>query len=75
MLNAATLAQFTEKERNHRRASNSAALNVGISYGKGSVKPSNLTNKSRHVPLLESLLANKDLKRMASFADGEFQHP
>ncbi|TFK16700.1 hypothetical protein FA15DRAFT_606553, partial [Coprinopsis marcescibilis] len=75
MLRAGQLAQFTGEERNHRRALNSAAININvrISYGMGSVRPGNLVNKTHRIPTIQSLLANQDLKRMASFADATFK--
>ncbi|TFK18565.1 hypothetical protein FA15DRAFT_603109 [Coprinopsis marcescibilis] len=73
MLKASESANFTSEDLNHRRASNSPALNVGISYGMGSVRPGNLVNERQHTPILQALLDNKDLRRMASFADATFK--
>ncbi|KAJ7773776.1 hypothetical protein B0H14DRAFT_3508724 [Mycena olivaceomarginata] len=44
-----------------------AAINVGLCYGKGQAAPTWLNNKE-HTALAQSLLANKDIIRMANFA-------
>jgi hypothetical protein len=54
--------------RRHRRGL-FAAINVGLSYGKGQTSPCWL-NAKEYAPIAESLLANEDVGRMAGFADG-----
>ncbi|KAF8190098.1 hypothetical protein BJ912DRAFT_850297 [Pholiota molesta] len=54
----------------HRRG-HFAAINVGISHGKGTVHPVNLDN-GQHATFLEELLAREELQRMASFANKSF---
>jgi hypothetical protein len=61
-----TAAGFSASMRHHRRGL-FAAINVGLTYGKGQDAPTWLDNK-HHTRLAEDLLANKDLARMASFA-------
>ncbi|KAF6743135.1 hypothetical protein DFP72DRAFT_828953, partial [Ephemerocybe angulata] len=65
-------AQFTPEELEHRRASESAALNVGPYYGGGATEPGNIRN-GRHTAMLERLVADPDITRMASFADATFK--
>lgn len=69
ILRAREAAQFTEEECQHRRANGSAALNVGIYYGGGGQEPGNL-NSGKYAEVLEGLVADPDISRMASFADG-----
>ncbi|KAJ7889895.1 hypothetical protein B0H14DRAFT_2336659, partial [Mycena olivaceomarginata] len=65
-----TAAGFSASMRHHRRGL-FAAINVGLTYGKGQDAPTWLDNK-HHTRLAEDLLANKDLARMASFASSAF---
>lgn len=69
ILKAREAAQFTAEECTHRRADESAALNCGMYYGGGAQKPGNMDN-GRHTEILEELVANPDVSRMAAFADG-----
>lgn len=70
ILRARASARFTEDECSHRRADDSAALNVGIYYGGGAQAPGNLNN-GKHAEVLEELVADPDISRLASFADGK----
>lgn len=70
ILRAREQADFTHDECHHGRADDSAALNYGTYYGGGGEVPGNLKN-GRHTEILEALVSNPDLSRMASFADGE----
>ena len=70
-LRAKEKADFTYEECHHDRAGNSAALNFGIYYGGGGQEPGNLKN-GRHTQILNELVADPDLSRMAAFADSEF---
>ncbi|KAJ7263200.1 hypothetical protein B0H12DRAFT_1269142 [Mycena haematopus] len=63
-------ARFPPQMRSHRRGL-FAAINVGISYGKGQRTPGWLRNKE-YDGLADGLLANEDTGRMASFADAAF---
>ncbi|KAJ7853838.1 hypothetical protein B0H14DRAFT_3653221, partial [Mycena olivaceomarginata] len=63
-------ARFPASMRKHRRGL-FAAINVGLSYGKGQKTPCWLNNK-QHDGIAEQLLANKHIKRMAGFADAAF---
>ncbi|KAF6763616.1 hypothetical protein DFP72DRAFT_1059685 [Ephemerocybe angulata] len=72
ILKAAEGAEFTEEEREHKRASDSAALNTGIYYGGGATKPGNMAN-GRHAEMLEVLVSDPDISRIAGFADSLFK--
>ncbi|KAF8208625.1 hypothetical protein K438DRAFT_1573939, partial [Mycena galopus ATCC 62051] len=63
-------AHFPASMCRHRRGL-FAAINVGLSYGKGQTAPTWLDNKE-HTALAQSLLANKDIARMANFASFAF---
>lgn len=62
-------ARFKPEERHHRRG-NFPALNVGITYGKGTKSPVNLRH-DRHGEMLKRLCASSDIKRLATFASGK----
>ena len=68
MSSAREAAQFTKEECSHCRAEDSAAVNVGIYHGGGTGKPCNLDN-GRHAEVMENLVRNPDVSRMAGFAD------
>ncbi|KAJ7664008.1 hypothetical protein DFH06DRAFT_1268636 [Mycena polygramma] len=68
--NAAAAAQFPADMRKHRRGL-FAAINVGLSYGKGQSVPSWLHNK-QYDRLADSLLADPHLDRMATYASAAF---
>ncbi|KAJ7603549.1 hypothetical protein DFH06DRAFT_1022157 [Mycena polygramma] len=68
--NAAAAAQFPADMRRHRRGL-FAAINVGLSYGKGQSVPSWLHNK-QYDGLADSLLADPHLNRMATYASAAF---
>ncbi|RXW14744.1 hypothetical protein EST38_g11112 [Candolleomyces aberdarensis] len=72
VLTAGEAAEFTAEELEHKRASNSAALNTGIFHGVGTSGPVNLSN-GRHAQLLEGLVKDPDICRMASFADDVYE--
>lgn len=61
-------ARFKPEERHHRRG-HFPALNVGITYGKGTKSPVNLRH-DRHSEMLKRLCASSDIKRLATFASG-----
>ncbi|KAJ7791778.1 hypothetical protein B0H14DRAFT_2202101, partial [Mycena olivaceomarginata] len=63
-------AGFPAHMRKHRRGL-FAAINVGLTYGKGCTVPSWLNNKV-HTPLTECLLTDPAINRMAKFASGVF---
>ncbi|KAJ7866708.1 hypothetical protein B0H13DRAFT_1636504 [Mycena leptocephala] len=63
-------AQFPAALRQHRRGL-FAAINVGLFYGKGQAAPCWLNNKE-YTPLVDGLLANGDVRRLACFADQAF---
>jgi NAD dependent epimerase/dehydratase family enzyme len=52
--------------RCHRRGL-FAAINVGLVYGKGQRTPTWLDNK-QHTPVVDRLLGNTDINRLANFA-------
>ncbi|KAJ7791036.1 hypothetical protein B0H14DRAFT_2276728, partial [Mycena olivaceomarginata] len=47
------------------------AVNCGITYGKGQRVPKRMNN-GVHVWLIERLLGNPDVQRMATFASASF---
>ncbi|KAJ7158161.1 hypothetical protein C8R46DRAFT_1165336 [Mycena filopes] len=61
---------FPADMKKHRRGP-FAAINIGLSYGKGQTKPGWLNNKE-YTGLAESLLANAGIQRMAGFGDAVF---
>ncbi|KAJ7200511.1 hypothetical protein GGX14DRAFT_400506 [Mycena pura] len=63
-------AKFPADMRKHRRGL-FAVINVGLSYGKGHKAPTQLDAKI-YAPLVDRLLTNKDIARMANFASATF---
>ncbi|KAJ7124030.1 hypothetical protein C8R43DRAFT_899244, partial [Mycena crocata] len=63
-------AQFSAKASTHRRGP-FPALNVGLSYGKGQRIPGYLRN-GHHAALLQRLIGNPSIRRMACFASAAF---
>ncbi|KAJ7310669.1 hypothetical protein DFH08DRAFT_718672, partial [Mycena albidolilacea] len=63
-------AGFPACMRKHRRGL-FAAINVGLTYGKGCSFPSCIDNK-HYDPIAQCLLADTDINRMANFASGVF---
>jgi hypothetical protein len=59
-------SHFPTSMRHHHRGL-FAAINVGLTYGKGQCVPTWLDNKE-YTGLAAQLLANKDIRRMAHFA-------
>ena len=55
-------------ELHHRRGA-FPAINVGISYGQGPKRPHNLDN-GPHSELIQDLLRNEDIRRLAIYASG-----
>lgn len=74
ILGAGKAAEFTEEELDHKRASGSAAVNVGTYHGGGTKKPVNLDNGKRS-EVLKDLVKNPGISRMAGFADGAHTSP
>ncbi|KAF6754966.1 hypothetical protein DFP72DRAFT_812302, partial [Ephemerocybe angulata] len=72
ILKAREAAAFTPEECEHKRASDSAALNFGIYYGGGATSPGNLLT-GRHEEMLKGLVSNPHITRMAGFADAAFK--
>lgn len=71
ILDVGERAQFTAEERSHRRADDSAAINIGSYYGGGAKKPGNMDN-GRHTEIAQELIKDPDLSRVAAFADGAY---
>ncbi|KAG6824927.1 hypothetical protein H0H92_005376 [Tricholoma furcatifolium] len=61
---------FLESELHHKRG-NYPAVNVGVTMGLGATYPTNLSTGS-HSQMMNRLLANRDIIRMANFADTAF---
>ncbi|KAG6819852.1 hypothetical protein H0H93_007996 [Arthromyces matolae] len=59
---------FTDEESIHCRG-NFPAVNVGSTLGFGALYPTNLSGGA-HAQMIERLLKNPDVMRMANFADG-----
>ncbi|KAJ2935881.1 hypothetical protein H1R20_g1211, partial [Candolleomyces eurysporus] len=72
VLEVGKAAEFTAEELHHKRASESAALNHGIFHRVGTSGPVNLSN-GKCTQLLEDLVKDPDICRMASFADASFK--
>ncbi|KAF8059499.1 hypothetical protein FPV67DRAFT_1424580 [Lyophyllum atratum] len=64
-------AAFTTQERDHRRGK-FPAVNVGVTYGKGTTQPVNL-KRGAHDEMLGRLLSNKDIARIAAFGSASFR--
>ncbi|KAJ6458460.1 hypothetical protein C8R45DRAFT_843755, partial [Mycena sanguinolenta] len=62
--------RFPPEMRCHRRGL-FVAMNVGLTFGKGTSEPSWLDNKE-HTPLATHLLAYPPINRMANFASSSF---
>jgi hypothetical protein len=63
-------ADFPAAMRKHRRGL-FAAVNVGLGYGKGQRLPTWMDNK-QHTPMVNRLLAHRDINRLANFASCVF---
>ncbi|KAJ7044324.1 hypothetical protein C8F04DRAFT_990742 [Mycena alexandri] len=70
MRNATNTTRFPAAMKKHRRGL-FAAVNVGLSYGKGQSIPGWLDGKD-YRELAEEMLANAGIQRMAGFADAAF---
>ena len=68
--NAGCREQFSQSECNHPRGA-FPAINVGMTHGKGTIQPVNLNNVN-HSAMVQRLLADEDIQRMAGFASGKF---
>ncbi|KAF5367628.1 hypothetical protein D9615_010589 [Tricholomella constricta] len=62
---------FHQRDANHRRG-DFPALNVGVTYGKGTIKPVTINNHG-YSEMVSRLLSNKDLQRLAAFDSASFQ--
>lgn len=69
ILNEGCKEQFSKPECNHPRGA-FPAVNVGITHGKGTTKPINLDNHD-HTPMIQRLLADEDIQRLAGFTSGQ----
>lgn len=58
-------AKLSKDQKIHRRG-NFPAINVGLTYGQGNKKPTNLLNSDPSA--VETLLNNNDVKRFAGYA-------
>ncbi|KAJ7705954.1 hypothetical protein B0H16DRAFT_1746966 [Mycena metata] len=70
MRSASKTTHFSAEMKKHRRGL-FAAVNVGLSYGKGQSTPGWLDGKD-YRGLAEEMLANLGIQRMAGFADAAF---
>ncbi|KAJ7200278.1 hypothetical protein B0H12DRAFT_1036773, partial [Mycena haematopus] len=61
-------ARFPASMRHHRRGL-FAAINIGLTHGKGQLAPTWMDN-GVYTPLVAHLLANQDIIHMANFASG-----
>lgn len=62
-------ASFHPKETHHRRGA-FPAINVGVTHGKGTKSPVYLNNH-QHGPMMDRLLADPNVQRLAAFASSE----
>ena len=65
-------AHFNYKDLNHKRGSDFATINVGLSYGLGHSRPSQ-PNLGDFENIASALLADQDIQRLASFQDGKYR--
>jgi hypothetical protein len=63
-------AHFNYKDLNHKRGSDFAAINVGLSYGLGHSRPSR-PDLGDFENITSALLADQDIQRLASYQDGK----
>lgn len=66
----AAAATFSQAETDHRRGSY-PALNVGVTHGMGTLRPTFLDNGS-HTEMVDRLLADPQVQRLAGFASSAF---
>ncbi|KAG6826235.1 hypothetical protein H0H92_000619 [Tricholoma furcatifolium] len=62
--------RFNDNETHHKRG-DFPAVNVGVTMGPGSHRPSNVQSGA-HSAMLRRLLANRDIIRLANFTDAAF---
>lgn len=76
MMDEGDRANFSTGSLKHKRGDGFAAINVGLTYGNGHTKPSR-PKLGRHKHLVEALLADEDIQRLAAYQDGGFtvEHP
>lgn len=63
-------ANFSPNELKDLKRGDYHALNVGLSYGNGHTKPT-FRDLGRFKNLADTLLADADIQRLASYQDGE----
>lgn len=61
-------ASFSQQNLSHRRG-DYPVLNVGVTHGMGTLRPTYL-DLDRNTELVEGVLANSDVQRIASFGSG-----
>jgi len=72
-IRAATIGErFSKLEQEHRRG-HFPALSIGISYGNGQGVPERLKTGT-HGRIVQDLLDDGNIKRLASYADSKSQH-
>ncbi|KAJ6529047.1 hypothetical protein DFH09DRAFT_935060 [Mycena vulgaris] len=62
---------FRRKDTNHRRG-HYAVLSTGVSFGGGQKRPGNLVNSAKRQKIINYLLRNKSLCRLAGFQSSGF---
>ncbi|KAJ6470721.1 hypothetical protein DFH09DRAFT_954632, partial [Mycena vulgaris] len=62
---------FRRKDTSHRRG-NYAVLSTGVSFGGGQKRPGNLVNSPKRQKIINYLLRNKSLRRLAGFQSSGF---
>ncbi|KAF6743090.1 hypothetical protein DFP72DRAFT_828982, partial [Ephemerocybe angulata] len=65
-------APWKPAEVHHKRGDKFGALNIGVLMGHGPTQPYNLRN-GVHEPMLEELIADPDIIRMATFQSAAFR--
>ncbi|KAJ3502793.1 hypothetical protein NLJ89_g8723 [Agrocybe chaxingu] len=71
MLKEGAQANFAHKEQHHRRG-HFPATNVGTTHSQSSEEPFNLNN-GQHSGMVERLLADENVQRVAAFASASFR--
>ncbi|KAJ7136896.1 hypothetical protein C8R44DRAFT_608196 [Mycena epipterygia] len=61
-----TSGAFKAKDSNHRRGQYTA-LAAGVSFGGGQKRPGNLVHSTKRQKIVNSLLSNKSIRRLAGF--------
>ncbi|KAF8872686.1 hypothetical protein BD779DRAFT_1452535, partial [Infundibulicybe gibba] len=69
LLDAGSKARLSTGQKVHRRGEY-RALSVGVSFGGGQKRPGNLVHKANNTKILESVMSDPNMRRVAGFGSG-----